>query len=60
MFGIDDAFGLLMEFSAHLGWFIVMLPTMFLYLYKRHIVKIFFHLGAISKFYQASDTEFII
>mgnify|MGYP004602558717 CR=1 FL=1 len=36
---------------CHIGLFFIMLPTMFLYLYKRHIIKIFFHLGAMGLTY---------
>lgn len=49
--GAGDSYEHLIEFSYHLGWFIITLPTMFLYLYKRHIVNIFFHLGAMGLSY---------
>ena len=49
--GAGDSYDSLIEFSHHLGWFIVTLPTMFVYIYKRHIVNIFFHFGAMGLTY---------
>lgn len=55
--GVSEEYPLLnfnMIFIAfNIGWFIITLPTMFLYLYKRHIVNIFFHLGVMGLTYFA-------
>ena len=39
--------------AFNIGWFIITLPTMLLYIYKRHIVNIFFHFGVIGLTYFA-------
>ena len=49
---IIAVFGALAFFTPfHIGLLFIMLPTMFLYIYKRYIVNVFFHLGAMGLTY---------
>lgn len=49
---IITVFGAIAFFTPfHIGLLFIMLPTMFLYIYKRYSVNIFFHLGAMGLIY---------
>ncbi|MGX3046028.1 hypothetical protein [Helicobacter sp. T3_23-1056] len=59
-YSIIAVFGLLAFFTYfHIGLLVIMLPTMFLYIYKRYIVNIFFHLGATGLTYVWIFEDFI-